>query len=171
MIGSEKRCTSIEIYHTCKCMMENMEEVTALTFLYMSILSPWFGVIFANNDVSYLDFGVTAARKLVIMRGSSTSSSIAKVAVDIVIFGYVGWLEEWQLWGEKVRCEMLSIVLSTAVKELMFSTSYHLGNKFFVVMTQSLFYDDAALFTTHRTRSPEHSRESGLLVLIYVWKL
>ena len=84
----------------------------------MSMLSPWFGVIFANNDVSYLDFGVTAARKLVIMRGSSTSSSIAKVAVDILKIGNAERLKEWQLLGEKVRCEMLFVVLLTAMKEL-----------------------------------------------------
>jgi hypothetical protein len=63
------------------------------------------------------------------MRGSSTSSSIAKVAVDILKIGYAERLEERQLFGEKVRCEMLYVVLLTAVKELMISTSYLLGNE------------------------------------------
>lgn len=89
------------------------------------------------------------------MRGSSTSSSIAKVAVDIVIFGCAGRLEGVQLRGEKLRRGMVFVVLLTAVKTLLFSTSYHLGNEFFDVMTQSLFYDDASLFTLieHRTLS------------------
>jgi hypothetical protein len=63
------------------------------------------------------------------MRGSSTSSSIAKVAVDILKIGYAERVEERQLLVEKVRCGMLFVVLSTAVKELMISTPYRLGNE------------------------------------------
>ena len=63
------------------------------------------------------------------MRGSSTSSSIAKVAVDILKVGYAETLEERQLLGEKVRCNMLFVVLLTALKEFMISTSYRLGNE------------------------------------------
>jgi hypothetical protein len=63
------------------------------------------------------------------MRGSSTSSSIAKVAVHILKIGYAERLEERQLSGEKVRCQMFFVVLLTAVKELMISTSYRLGNE------------------------------------------